>query len=826
MKQNQARKMTNRSARITVFLSVLLVIILLAGVSPAAFAAGPLFHAVPDYQPAPQMSTVPVVTVEALGEANSYEALIRKYGGFAVETTSSPDADGESSYSFFYGTDNYNYYAYTPVMGEDSTLAKLITRADVYSLDQKADGRTEYTIAWDASPNAEENTYDLKATAMALDREALLDYEIDMVVDNGDGTLTVVLVENGPEIISDGTGTDEMPFEPTFEEPFVSEGPDEFFGWTEESYVPYDFEEDWDGAEEWEAEDDAWHEGDDTAFETPVEWDPDAYTWTDEPYTWEAYSGGYRGSQAPYEEPFAAPYGWRNDYTYRWYTDPYAPSSGWQTPADAWDYRMDNWDITPDAWYDDGFGQDMETFEPFEEAPEWEDDGNWYDDEDFWTEGWDAEGQSVLTFVVDARTLEIRSIRESAVLENGREVLCSDQTVSYTTPDSQTLNDMLVMSYHYENEDIVNPRTVTVVYDYGTMDETLVSRTVEKGDLLYTSFLPGYLLYSDTVGTPFEGSDGQSDVTIFAYPYDKVWAEEERLPFELPAAGEPVSDMTELDYDATNYEIYEANKLSRILENHSSVEYRLVFSGEDLPGCPDYVYETADMSYAESPTTAVYVGDGKYYELSDNAAGSNLYYVFDFSNDYDPFLNAGYEIVPEAYEDWWNPDEETAIRCYEENGEIHLISESSPEKSRSFVEDYLQLTYNGEAVTSEAIADAETGELIRFIYRMEKDGVVTQPLTYEVAYDQPVPRACRNLRAAAERDAEQVAVITLIANPGTAEEQVQTKTLPAGSNAVYVADEWMALYEDEACTVPAGQWDKMTDHTYYMIPVSQQADAA
>ena len=87
-----------------------------------------------------------------------------------------------------------------------------------------------------------------------------------------------------------------------------------------------------------------------------------------------------------------------------------------------------------------------------------------------------------------------------------------------------------------------------------------------------------------------------------------------------------------------------------------------------------------------------------------------------------------------------------------------------------------------------------------------------------MAYDSAEPRACRNLRAFAERDAARVASIRLVLNPGTAEEEEQTMVVPVGSNVVYFADEWMEMFEDPECTIPAEQWDKLSDHTYYMRP--------
>ena len=107
------------------------------------------------------------------------------------------------------------------------------------------------------------------------------------------------------------------------------------------------------------------------------------------------------------------------------------------------------------------------------------------------------------------------------------------------------------------------------------------------------------------------------------------------------------------------------------------------------------------------------------------------------------------------------------------------------------------MPYSGEMITSERIADAESFELQRFVFRMEKDGEITEPLIYEVEYDSPEPRACRNLRAFAERDAAQVATVRLVMNPGTAEEEA---FLHAALDSVFhlprsiVSDSLLAVY--------------------------------
>ena len=54
---------------------------------------------------------------------------------------------------------------------------------------------------------------------------------------------------------------------------------------------------------------------------------------------------------------------------------------------------------------------------------------------------------------------------------------------------------------------------------------------------------------------------------------------------------------------------------------------------------------------------------------------------------------------------------------------------------------------------------------------------------------------------------------------------MQTKTVPSGSNVIYIADQWMDMFEDPECTVPAGQWDRTSDHTFYVRPAAAGVSA-
>ena len=881
--------MKNSFARLgAVSLALLFSFVLLAGIGPAASAAGPLFRSAsyPDFRLS--STEAPEVTVEALCDANSYDTLIAKYGGFGVETFANPMYTDGDEYSLFYGTADYNFYQYAQDPDAETQPAILMTLTDLYRIVPTEDGGAEFGIEWTAEPGWEDTVYDLRSEAMALDEEALLGSAITFMEDNGDGTLSVVLLEGAAsdtEPSEDSYPEEDWTYdaEPVYDDPYV------YNDWTDgyDTYGAYD-----DGVD---GSDDAWTYDPYSFYEGP-----------DAPYagsgfgngvpaygSWSSggWDAGYRG--------FRGGHDWNiPGYAFGEPENSYDPYAGCEAGGDTNGFGYADADLA-----DADVAADAEPVTGTELGDTWYDNAvSWYDEHPYSTLAEDlGEEEVYLTLTVDRLTLEILKVEETAILDDGSEELLMVQIMSYCAPETALLEELLNRgALHYAGEDLVDPRTVTVIYNPGTDDEIVCSRTVEKGDLLYASFLGGYQICADETGTPFSGGSSWEDVTLYAFPLDYTFddaavgdagadvlpadaaplpeltepevpdlfgapvasdgndvlpepdgtgdggmmflpGEEsgfltdsapvivEEMPYvggdyvpqedEVPAEpAEESADSAELDFDAVNHAVFEANSLERILENHDSVEYRLIFDLETVPEWPDYIYETSDMAYAESPKTAIYVGDGNYYELVETDYGTDLYYVFDFFNDYDPIANAGYEIVPEGFDEWWNSEDETPLACYVENNEVHLLSMSTSDRSREFMENYLQLPYNGEHIITEVIADANTYEIIRFVYLLESDGMVYEPLIYEVDYDEPEPRACRNLRAAAERDTADTVEVTLVMNPGREDEVIQSKTVPVGSNVVYIAEQWMDMYEDPECTVPAGQWDKTTDHTYYMLP--------
>ena len=282
----------------------------------------------------------------------------------------------------------------------------------------------------------------------------------------------------------------------------------------------------------------------------------------------------------------------------------------------------------------------------------------------------------------------------------------------------------------------------------------------------------------------------------------------------------PVGPAAEEDFSALMRDLYFANKLDLIFLNHKSVEYLCTYDFEAAQGYTSYTYETPDMAYNEEADFAAYASNTAFYRLTMDERGTDLSYVFDFCNDYDPYLNAGYELVPENYEDWWDEEAESVLEYYEEDGILFLTTEKNEQKSREFVEDWLNADYDGEIVTAAITADAKSLEVLRYAYCVEKDGIASTPVVFEVNYDRPMPRTARMLCAFAERDTDWTTDITVVMNPGTKDEVSQTMTVPIGSTIACATDVEVQKFADRGCTVPAEDWDGNSSQTFYLMPVT------
>ena len=161
MKRNHTQFRTTLGA-------LLLAVLMLVAVSPAASAAGPLFRnrSYPEFR---LQAALPEPTIEGLAAANDYETLLEKYGGFGVETFANSAYVDADSYSFFYGTDSFDFFCGAENAEDEPESAVLITGNGVFHLRTEEDGSRKFGPDWTAVPGWEETAYDLREEAMALD---------------------------------------------------------------------------------------------------------------------------------------------------------------------------------------------------------------------------------------------------------------------------------------------------------------------------------------------------------------------------------------------------------------------------------------------------------------------------------------------------------------------------------------------------------------------------------------------------------------------------------------------------------------------------------
>ncbi len=406
---------------------------------------------------------------------------------------------------------------------------------------------------------------------------------------------------------------------------------------------------------------------------------------------------------------------------------------------------------------------------------------------------------------LDPATLEVQLVEAEEVSPDGSILPLYSQTVFYTEPESGLYHDLLDDALP---DDALPPEVGGDPEAEGPFEAGPAAVSVEPGSVLIVE------TEAEDPGVVIVEPDADQPGVVILNPAADT---------EEDASQEAVILLEEeetLDYAEVSERVYEANKLDAIFGNHGSVQYCLTFDKDQRPDMPCFIYETPDMAYSEDRDAAFYADRAGFYQMWTDGAWSDLYYTFDFVNGFDPHLNAGYQIMPDSQEEWWNPAEETPLDVWAEGGSVYLKSVYSEAMSRAFIETWLPGAYAGQTVTVLAAADQQTYELTSLVYTLfDQDGqVVGTPLIYSIDYDLDEPRACRNLRACAERSTELTAELTIIMNPGTDDEVIETMTVPAGSTVIYVSDSGMSLYEDADCTVPASRWDKLSDMTWYLAP--------
>lgn len=132
------------------------------------------------------------------------------------------------------------------------------------------------------------------------------------------------------------------------------------------------------------------------------------------------------------------------------------------------------------------------------------------------TGDWEGAGEEIV-YVVQADTLEI--ITQTPMLKKGEDTFIRwVSSFSYDEPVPEELAAFKARVDAYKSAPLTNPRTVTVIYDYGTPEEETYSITAGEDCLVGLVIRDGYGMFSDPEGTAPYVSKAEGDKTIYLFP--------------------------------------------------------------------------------------------------------------------------------------------------------------------------------------------------------------------------------------------------------------------------------------------------------------------
>ena len=121
-------------------------------------------------------------------------------------------------------------------------------------------------------------------------------------------------------------------------------------------------------------------------------------------------------------------------------------------------------------------------------------------------------------YILDAETLEAKALSVS-ILNEGESIPYFKQEFEYDVEEPEGYKEL---SDNLKNTKIVasdgeDGKTFTVTYDPGTDKEKTYQQTFVRDLKISIILKDGYERYADPEGKqPYQGSDGKSDVTIYA----------------------------------------------------------------------------------------------------------------------------------------------------------------------------------------------------------------------------------------------------------------------------------------------------------------------
>ena len=262
-----------------------------------------------------------------------------------------------------------------------------------------------------------------------------------------------------------------------------------------------------------------------------------------------------------------------------------------------------------------------------------------------------------------------------------------------------------------------------------------------------------------------------------------------------------------------NRKIFDANELDALLAAHGSVQYTFEYFLD--PAMNGVTWESKQAVYSDSASAhAEYSRDGVRFEMTfdEEADEFELRCVVELDESFDPF----YRCTGDSFDDFFDPEYDRVTSVCEEDGLVYVVTENNEEMSRMHLEDITGEEYAGQIVRTESVADAETWELVRFTTYMVHGAEETPLYRVSVKYDVGEPIGCRVLRAAFERESENMVTRTYVVEPGTKQEFTREVTVPANTVVGVVGGDYLVLFDDpDGETLTA--WDRLSDKTSYVF---------
>ncbi len=225
----------------------------------------------------------------------------------------------------------------------------------------------------------------------------------------------------------------------------------------------------------------------------------------------------------------------------------------------------------------------------------------------------------------------------------------------------------------------------------------------------------------------------------------------------------------------------EAEQIYTLLSKYDNVYYKTVYCDADGEKyLTDYEYADKDIYVSEEDSGNIYVAIADHIMELDADGNISEYVVMDGSG-YD-YWTADKENFMFTYN-----DEEKVLSQTEEDGNIIVNSRLDTD------EGYEEYTYT---------IDSETMEMSRvYTVYYDTDGNVIVSREEELGFNTDVYEIPEEITTA--MSPEETRTVTVISDPGTDEEKVQTREIGKGVFAkIALSEGYTTMYDDEACTVP------------------------